>query len=162
LKRDNEYTKKPLAFNIDPDRACFEHGIRAVTSVGWHKFNGYLFSNDGDPAGEMIGSFAFGFELIVLLFCSWFVLKKVMGREQAELPFRFPFASWQIFAVIGMVVLSVALGGVIAYMEITWLAWFTLPALTVFVIVPPIWLFRLQQTALSLARWRIFSILGLG
>ena len=123
----------------------------------------HLFSNDGDPAGEMIGSFAFGFELIVLLFCSWFVLKKVMGREQAELPFRFPFANWQIFAVIGMVILSVALGGVIAYMEITWLAWFILPALTVFVIVPPIWLlFGIGSNGIELgSHWRIFSILGL-
>jgi hypothetical protein len=99
-----------------------------------------LFSEGGDPAGEMIGAFAFGFEMIVLLVCSWFVLQKTMGRDQAELPIKFPFAGWQVFAVIGMVVLSVVIGGVIAYTEIAWLTWSILPLLTVFVIVPPIWL----------------------
>ena len=123
-----------------------------------------IFSDDGDPAGEMIGAFAFGFELIVLLFCSWFVLQKAMGREQAELSFKFPFAGWQIFAVIGMVILSVVLGGVIAYTEITWLTWIILPILTVFVIVPPIWLlFGIGTDGIELGpRWRIFGILGLG
>ncbi len=122
-----------------------------------------LFSNDGDPAGEMIGAVAFGFELIVLLFCSWFVLQKAMGREQADWPFKFPFAGWQIFAVIGMVILSIAIGGVIAYTEITWLAWIILPVLTVFVIVPPIWLlFGLGTNRIELGpRWRIFGVLGL-
>jgi len=123
-----------------------------------------LFSEAGDPAGEMISAFAFGFEMIVLLFCSWIVLQKAMGREQAELPFKFPFAGWQIFAVVGMVILSVAIGGVIAYMEIAWLAWIILPVLTLFVIVPPIWfLFGLGTNGIQLgSRWRIFSILGLG
>ena len=122
-----------------------------------------LFSEVGDPTGEMIGAFAFGFELIILLFCSWSVFQKAMGREQAELQFKFPFAGWQIFAVIGMVILCVALGGVIAYTEIAWLTWIILPALTVFVIVPPIWLlFGLGTNGIELgSRWRIFGILGL-
>lgn len=122
-----------------------------------------LISDGGDPAGEMIGAFAFGFEMIILLFCSWVVLQKAMGREQAELPFNFPFAGWQIFAGIGMIILSVAIGGVIAYMEIAWLTWIILPVLTVFVIVTPIWLlFGLGTNDIELGpRWRFFGILGL-
>lgn len=122
-----------------------------------------LFSHGGDPAGEMIGAFAFGFETIVLLFCAWVVLQKAMGREQVDLPFKFPFAGWQIFAVIAMVIFSVAIGGVVAYTEISWLAWIMLPVLTMFVIVPPIWiLFGIGTNGIELgSRWRIFGILGL-
>ncbi len=99
-----------------------------------------LFGKTGDPAGKMIAAFTFTFETMVLLFCSWFVLQKTMGREQADLPFIFPFASWQIFAIIGTVTLAVVIGGVIAVTEITWLAWIVLPALTLLVIIPPLWL----------------------
>lgn len=122
-----------------------------------------LFSKTGDPAGEMIGAFAFSFEMVVLLFCSWFVLQKAMGREQAELPFKFPFVGWQIFAMIGTVILSLALGGVVAYTEIIWLTWIILPVLTVFVILSPILLlFGLGADGIQLgSRWRIFGILGL-
>lgn len=63
-----------------------------------------LFTNGSDPAGEMISSFAFGFEFIILLLCSWVVLQKSKGHETAERPFKFPFAGWQIPAVIGIVV----------------------------------------------------------
>lgn len=123
-----------------------------------------LFSATGDPAGEMIGAFAFGFELIILIFCSWFVLQKSMGREQADILFKFPFASWQIIAVFIIIVLSVIVGGVVAYAEIAWLAWIILPILTLFVIVPPIWLmFGIGAQRIELGpRWRIFGILGLG
>lgn len=122
-----------------------------------------LFSGEGDPAAEMIGAFAFGFELLVLLACSWFVLQKAMGREQADLPFDFPFASWQIFAVIGIVIFSVAAGGVVAVTEIAWLAWFMLPLLTLLVIIPPIWMFfGIGANGLKLGpRWRFFAIFGL-
>jgi len=122
-----------------------------------------LFSDGGDPAGEMIGAFAFGFEMVILLLCSWIVLQKVMGRKQAELPFIFPFVDWHIFPVVGMVTLSVVVGGVIAYQEVAWLTWIILPVLTVFVIVPPIWvLFGLGAKDVDLgSRWRIFGILGL-
>ncbi len=122
-----------------------------------------LFSNKGDPAGEMIGAFAFGFEMLILLVCAWFVLQKTLGHEQAEYSVRFPFAAWQIFAVFTTVILSVAIGGVIAYREIPWLSWSILPVLTVFVIVPPIWLlFCIGTQGIELgSRWRIFSILGL-
>jgi len=123
-----------------------------------------LFENDGDPAGQMISSFAFGFVVVVLLPCSWFVLQKTMGREQADLPFKFPFAGWQAIAVIGLVFGSVVIGGVIAYVEIKWLAWIVLPALTVLVIALPIWLlFGIGTNGIDLGpRWRIFGVLGLG
>ena len=86
-----------------------------------------------------------------------------MGREQADAPFKFPFADWQIIAVIGMVIVSVAIGGVVAYTEIAWLAWIMLPVLTVLVIVPPIWLlFGIGTKGIELGpRWRIFGMLGL-
>ena len=122
-----------------------------------------LFTENGDPAGQMISSFAFGFEMLILLVCSWFVLQKTMGREQADAPFIFPFADWQIVAVIGVVMTSVVIGGLIAYTEIAWLAWIVLPVLTVLVIVPPIWLlFGIGTNGIELGpRWRIFGIFGL-
>ncbi|MDO9301201.1 MAG: PrsW family glutamic-type intramembrane protease [Anaerolineales bacterium] len=122
-----------------------------------------LFTGDGDPAGQMIGVFAFGFESLILLTCSWFVLQKTLGREQAETPFNFPFADWQAIPIIGMVIVSVAIGGVVAYTEIAWLAWIMLPVLTVLVIVPPIWLlFGIGTKGIELgARWRIFGMFGL-
>ena len=122
-----------------------------------------LFTKGGDPAGQMISAFAFGFEMVILLVCSWFVLQKTLGREQAELPFNSPFASWHVFAVIGTVIVSTAIGGVIAYTEIAWLAWIMLPVLTILVIVPPIWLlFGVGTNGIKLGpRWRIFGMLGL-
>ena len=122
-----------------------------------------LITEDGDPAGQMISTFAFGFEMIILLVCSWFVLQKTLGREQADAPFVFPFADWQIFAVIGMVIISVVIGGIVAYAEIAWLAWIMLPVLTVLVIVPPIWLlFGIGTRGIELGpRWRFFGIFGL-
>jgi hypothetical protein len=123
-----------------------------------------LFTNGSDPAGGMIGSVAFGFEAVILLLCSWFVLQKTMGRKQAGIPFKFPFARWQVIAVIGVVILSALLGGVTAFTEIAWLNWIILPVLTILVIVPPIWmLFGLGTNGIELGpRWRVFGILGLG
>jgi len=122
-----------------------------------------LFTEKGDPAGEMIGSFAFGFQMVVLLLCAWFVLQKTMGKVRADLPFVFPFANWQIFAVIATMVLSAAIGGVIAYTEIPWLGWILLPVLTLLVITPPLWLlFGLATNGIDLGpRWRVFGIIGL-
>ena len=122
-----------------------------------------LFTENGDPAGQMISSFAFGFEILILLICSWFVLQKTMGREQADAPFIFPFADWQIVAVIGVVITSAVIGGLIAYTEIAWLGWIVLPVLTVLVIVPPIWmLFGIGTRGIELGpRWRFFGIFGL-
>ena len=123
-----------------------------------------LFKDSGnDPAGQMISAFAFGFVAILLLICSWFVLQKTMGREQADRPFKISFANWQIFAVMVMVTVSAVIGGVIAYTKITWLAWIILPVLTILVIVPPIWvLFGIGTNKIELGpRWRVFGILGL-
>jgi hypothetical protein len=122
-----------------------------------------LFMENGDPAGQMISSFAFGFEILILLVCSWFVLQKTMGREQADAPFVFPFADWQIVAVIGVVITSAVIGGLIAYTEIAWLGWILLPILTILVIVPPIWmLFGIGTRGIELGpRWRFFGIFGL-
>ena len=122
-----------------------------------------LFTKNGDPAGQMISSFTFGFEMVILLVCSWFVLQKTLGREQADAPYKFPFADWQIVAVIGVVTMSAVIGGVIAYSEIAWLAWIMLPVLTILVIVPPIWmLFGIGTRGIELGpRWRFFGTLGL-
>jgi hypothetical protein len=122
-----------------------------------------LFIEGGDPAGQMISAFAFGFETVILLLCSGFVLQKTLGRGQAETPFKFPFADWLFIPIIGMVIGSVAIGGVVAYTEIAWLAWVMLPVLTVLVIVPPIWLlFGIGSNGIELGpRWRIFGMLGL-
>jgi hypothetical protein len=123
-----------------------------------------LITGNSDAAGQMISTFAFGFELVTLLVCSWFVLQKTLGREQADVPFKFPFADWQIVAIIGLVITSVVIGGIVAYAEITWLAWIMLPILTVLVIVPPIWLlFGIGTRGIELGpRWRFFGTLGLG
>lgn len=123
-----------------------------------------LFTDGFDPAGGMIGSFAFGFEFVILLLCSWFVLQKTMRQEKADLPFKFPFANWQILAVIGIVVFSAVLGGITAFTEIAWLNWVVLPLLTLLVIVPPLWmLIGIGTNGIELGpRWRVFSIIGLG
>jgi hypothetical protein len=122
-----------------------------------------LFTEGGDPAGQMISAVAFGFEALILLICSWFVLQKTWGREQAGTPYKFPFADWLIIPIIGMVISSVAIGGVVAYTEIAWLIWIMLPVLTVLVIVLPIWLlFGIGTKGIELGpRWRVFGMLGL-
>jgi hypothetical protein len=123
-----------------------------------------LFTDGSDPAGGMISSFAFGFEFIILLLCSWFVLQKLMGREQADHSFKFPFAMWQIIAGINVIIFAAVIGGITAYTEIAWLNWILLPTLTLLVIVPPIWmLFSIGTNGIDLGpRWRFFSVLGLG
>jgi hypothetical protein len=86
-----------------------------------------------------------------------------MGRAQADTPFRFPFAGWQIVASIGLAVVSIVIGGVVAYTEIAWLAWVMLPTLTILVIVPPLWLlFGIGTNGIELGpRWRVFGMLGI-
>ena len=123
-----------------------------------------LFTDGIDPAGGMISSFAFGFEFIILILSFWFILQKTMGRDQADRPFKFPFASWQIIAGINIVIFAAVIGGIIAYTEIAWLNWIILPALTILVILPPIWmLFGIGTNGIDLGpRWRFFSVLGLG
>jgi hypothetical protein len=123
-----------------------------------------LFSDAGDPAAQMTSAVTFGFEGMVLLLCSWFVLQKTMGREQAETMLKSPFAGWQVPAVIGLAVLSVVIGAAVVFMKAAWLAWFILPVLTVMVIAPPIFLaFGIGTNGLQLGpRWRVFGIFGLG
>ncbi len=123
-----------------------------------------LFTNGADPAGGMISSFAFGLMFIILVICLWFILQKAMGRAQDDLSFKFPFAVWQVAAAIGVVSVSAGVGGAAAFAEIAWLNWILLPALTVLVIAPPIWIvFGLGTHGIELGpRWRFFSALGLG
>ena len=122
-----------------------------------------LINGEGDPAAKLIGAAAFSFEIILLFICGRFVLQKAMGREPADLPFRFPFADWQLLVVTGLVVFAVLAGGLITYAEIAWLGWLTLPILTLLVIVPPIWLlFGYGSRGLEAGpRWRVFAIFGL-
>lgn len=122
-----------------------------------------LINGEGDPAAKLIGAAAFSFEIILLFICGRFVLQKAMGREPADLPFRFPFADWHLLVVAGLVVFAVLAGGLIAYAEIAWLGWLTLPILTLLVIVPPIWLlFGYGSRGLEAGpRWRVFAVFGL-
>lgn len=123
-----------------------------------------LFSNNGDAAGQMISAVAFGFELILLLVCARFVYQKSRGDQQADLPFHFPFVEWQFFVIPAMIFGALMIGAVIALTEIRWLTWIFLPVLTLFVIVPPIWLlFGIGSKGIDLGpRWRFFSVFGIG
>jgi hypothetical protein len=123
-----------------------------------------IFQNNGDAAGQMIMAFAFGFVMILLIACAWFVLEKTRGKEQAQRPFIFTFSIWQIVVALAVVIISIAIGTLVTLTENVWLAWLLLPVLTIFVIVPPIWIiFGLGSKGLALgARWRFFSIFGLG
>jgi hypothetical protein len=122
-----------------------------------------LFTQEGDAAGQMISAFTFGFEGTVLLLCSWLVLQKTMGREQAVSILKFSFEGWHVAAVIGLALASVGIGAAVVSTEVTWLAWLILPALTVVVIVPPIWLlFSIGSKDIELGQhWRVFGIFGL-
>ena len=122
-----------------------------------------LFSKGIDPAGEMIGAVAYGFELLVLCVCGWVVFQKASGRPQADLSFSPRFSDWQIAAVLVSAIVSVALGSAVIYTEITWLAWIILPVLTLIVIVPPLWMFfGLGTRGIEFGpRWQIFGIFGL-
>ncbi len=123
-----------------------------------------LFAATGEAASEMISAVAFGFILLLLLLCGWFILQKTRGLEQADLPFKFPFAPWMWGVLPAIVIFSIALGGLATLAELQWLNWLVLPALTVLVIVPPIWLlFGIASNGLDLGpRWRFFSIFSLG
>lgn len=123
-----------------------------------------LLSEDVGAGRLMITAVSLGFEGILLLLCCWFVLQKVMGREEAGITFKFSFEGWHIAAAIGMVILSLAIGAAVALTEIEWLAWLTLPILTVTVIAPPIWLlFGIGARGLELGpRWQAAGIFGLG
>jgi hypothetical protein len=123
-----------------------------------------LFFGGTDSPALMISAFAFGFQAIVLIVCAWFVSQKVRGLEQAENPFNFPYAAWQMPAVVIVVGFVVLIGGVVAFSELPVFGWILLPALTMLAIILPIWvLFGIGSNGLGLGpRWRFFAILGLG
>lgn len=123
-----------------------------------------LFTGESSPAAEMIGAASFFFLGLTLCASAWFVLQKVLKREQADHFLHIPFAWWQAAVVIGLVVFGLGLGGVIALTEIAWLGWLTLPMLTILVIVAPIWLvFGMGSNGLETGpRWRFFAVFGLG
>ncbi|MBK8781885.1 MAG: PrsW family intramembrane metalloprotease [Anaerolineales bacterium] len=123
-----------------------------------------LFKKSGDPVVEMIGAAAFGFEIVLLLLCGWFVLQKAMNRDIADTPFIPPFADWHLIPVIGLALVGVTVGGLAAYSEIKWLGWLIMPFATILVIVPPIGLlFGYGSRGLETGpRWRVFAVLGLG
>ena len=123
-----------------------------------------LFKKSGDPVVEMIGAAAFGFEIVLLFLCGWFVLQKAMNRDIADTPFIPPFADWHLIPVIGLALVGVTVGGLAAYSEIKWLGWLIMPFATILVIVPPIGLlFGYGSRGLETGpRWRVFAVLGLG
>ena len=123
-----------------------------------------LFGETGDAAAEMIGAVAFGFVIVLLLVCGWFILQKARGLTQADLPFKFPFAPWMWGVLPAVVIFSILVGGLITLVDLQWLNWIVLPILTILAIVPPIWLlFGIASNGLDLGpRWRFFSILSLG
>jgi hypothetical protein len=123
-----------------------------------------LLNETGEPVAEIIGAAAFGFVIILLLFCGWFVLQKFMNREQADAPFAQFFADWHLIPAIGLVLAGVTVGGLASYTEIPWLGWFVLPVATILVIVPPIWLvFGYGSRGLEAGpHWRVFATFGLG
>lgn len=123
-----------------------------------------LFNGNGDPVVEMIGAAAFGFVIVLLMVCGWFVLQKTMGREQADHPFLLPFANWHLIPVIGLIFTGLITGGLAAYSEIPWLGWLVMPAATILVIIPPIWLiFGYGSRELEAGpRWRVFAVFGIG
>lgn len=122
-----------------------------------------LFGGEAAPASGMIASGAFAFQSVVLVICGWFVLEKARGRETADLPFKFPFALWQILPVFGVFFFGTILGGVITLTEIPWLGWLILPLLSVLVIALPIWMFYgLGSNGIEAGpRWRFFATFGL-
>lgn len=123
-----------------------------------------LFTGESSPAAEMIGAASFFFLGLTLCASAWFVLQKVLKREQADQFLHIPFAWWQAAVVIGLVVFGLGIGSVIAVTEIAWLGWLTLPMLTILVIVAPIWLvFGMGSNGLETGpRWRFFAVFGLG
>jgi len=124
----------------------------------------YLFKPAGnDPASTMISAAAFGFMAVVLGVCAWFVLKKVRGQAQADLPFNLQFRKWLWILIPVVAFVSLLFGGLISIAELPWLSWLFLPALTLFVIALPIWLFlgAASNGIESGPRWRFFSVLGL-
>ena len=123
-----------------------------------------LLNGSADPTGDMIKSFASGFELILLVICAWFLLQRTLYKPEADLPFRFPFAGWQISVSCMIFVFSIALGTIAAMSEIRWLSWLLLPTLTIFTVLLPIFLFLgIGTRGVPFGpRWKAWSTLGMG
>ena len=130
-------------------------GIRSILA---------LVSGSADPTGDMIKSFAAGFELIVLLICARFLLQRTLHQPQADLPFRYPFAPWQIFVISVIFLLGVGLGTLGTASGISWLNWLLLPTLTVLTVLLPIFLFLgIGTRGIPFgARWKAWGTLGMG
>lgn len=123
-----------------------------------------LFDDSGPAADNMIVAFSAGIEFILLLACAWFVFQKTSGSESAERTGKFPFAIWQLLVIPLVVLVSISVGGVIAYAANKYLSWFFLPLATLFVILPPIFLYvGLGSNGIEIGpRWRTWGTIGLG
>jgi RsiW-degrading membrane proteinase PrsW (M82 family) len=130
-------------------------GVRSVVT---------LLNGSADPTGDMIKSFASGFELILLLICGWFMLQRIRHQPKADLPFRYPFAGWQIYVSCMIFVFSIALGTMAAVSEIRWLNWLLLPTLTILTVLLPIFLFLgIGTRGIPFGpRWKAWSTVGIG
>lgn len=136
--------------------------LLAAAGLGLSSFVS-LFSGAGTATAEMIGSFAFGFQVVLLLICAWFVLQKMQAKESAEAPLQFPFALWQAVVAIVIPLVAALIGGLLTLTGIEWLIWLTLPFLTLLVIIPPIWLFfGVGSNGIEAGpRWRFFATFGI-
>jgi hypothetical protein len=123
-----------------------------------------LINDRANPATEMINAVVFGFEALLVAACAWFVLQKMLKRDQADPPIHFPFSGAYVFAVFAVVIPALIVGGLVASREIPFLSWVVLPLLTVIVIALPVWLLLgIGGRGVELgARWRFFGVLGLG
>lgn len=123
-----------------------------------------LATSGGDPAAEMIRAVSFGFISFFLLVLAWPVLQKTAGQEQADQPAPAYFSDWQIIPMFGLMGISVLAGALAAFSEMVWVTWIILPAATLFVIVPPIWLMAGYGTRRLPAGplWRISAVIGWG
>lgn len=123
-----------------------------------------LVKNGPDPAGSMIGAISTAFEGILLGVVAWFILQKTRGRVEADQPFQLPFSGWHILAMLVLGGIALMLGAAVSYLEIKFLSWVVLPLLTLFLIVPPIWVFLgLGTRKLDFGpRWQALGIFGLG
>lgn len=123
-----------------------------------------LAANGNDPAGAMIAAAAAGFEGILLAAAAWFVFQKTRGIKEAEIPTRHPFSGWHIWIALALAGVGLSIGAAVSFASIAWLSWLLLPAFTILVIVPPIWILSgLGAQGLDLGpRWRAWGIFGLG
>jgi len=140
-------------------------GLFFITALAWGF--GSIFSlagNRADAAGRMISSITAAVEGLLTIGGAWFVLQKTRGLEQADRAFRMPYAHWQLFAALGIIPFALLIGGLASFSQTPLLGWLLLPALTLLVIVAPIWtLLGLGSKGIEFgSRWRVFGIFGIG